>query len=115
MALTTTVPTIGDTGDNLHEPADGLYAREEYMLGSGAWAPTGRGGVANSADISFGIPGADWGNVVGWALCSGMSGGNTYYVGELVAPMRVLANTSGDPAQDVEVLLGAGSIVVLQP
>ena len=73
VALTTTVPTIGDTGDNLHEPADGLYAREEYMLGSGAWAPTGRGGVANSADISFGIPGADWGNVVGWALCSGMS------------------------------------------
>lgn len=110
VAICLSVPTVGDTGDDLVEPSDDQYVRQPYPIGGDYWAFTGRGGVSNTAEVSFGVPSEDWGDVVGWALCTDEAGGSTYYVGELNNPLRVVY----DPDMDRAVTVGADALVVKQ-
>jgi len=110
VALCLSIPSSGDTGDDLAEPTDPVYVRQPYPIGSSYWGSTGRAGVTNTEELSFGIPSEDWGVVVGWALCSHETGGKTFYVGELNNPVRVIY----DAAVERPVIVGAEALVVKQ-
>ncbi len=110
VALTTEIPAPGSTGDDLVEPDDPAYVRAEYGIGSDFWEDTERGGVQNTDGIYFPTITADWGEVLGWALCDAATSGNAYVVGELLTPGRILF----DPANDQIPVLGAGAIVLRQ-
>lgn len=120
LALCLVAPTAGDTGDTLSEPDDESqmlddgtlagYARQPIPTGSLYWGFTGSSGVANMGQVDFAPPTQDWGDIVGWALCTDPVGGRTYFIGELASPVRVVV----DPDIPVQVSLGAGGLVVTQ-
>lgn len=86
LALTRATPPANATGAQLAEPGTGGYARAPYRLGTDFWAETGFGDVYNTRAIAFPTPTADWGLVVGWALCTAPSSGMTLTVGRMTTP-----------------------------
>jgi hypothetical protein len=110
LALCTGLPTPGDNGNDLIEPDDDAYNRVSYPTGADYWAPTGRGGVANTQEVFFPEPTMDWGLILGWALCSDSAGGQTFYVGDLLVAERIIF----DPDNPRVWGLGAGGLVVRQ-
>jgi hypothetical protein len=110
VALTTDIVAPGSSGTDLVEPEDDAYVRAEYGIGSDFWGDTDRGGVTNTSGIYFPTITADWGEVVGWALCDQQDGGNVYIYGELLSSDRIVL----DPDNDQTVVLGAGALVLRQ-
>lgn len=108
LALSTAIPTPGDTGTDLLEPADPVYSRVAYGLGSAWWVLTGGGQVINTQEAPFGVPGADWGTLTGWALCTDIQGGDLVFHGALDTPVQVVAGP------DAYVVAGVGALVVTQ-
>lgn len=67
------------------EVTGGSYARQPVTFA----APVS-GTVSNTADVTFPIASADWGNVVAFALFDQSSAGNMMYHAALTAPREVL-------------------------
>ena len=111
VALCLSIPTPGDTGDDLLEPDDDAYTRVEYPTGADYWQTTNRGGITNTQEVFFPSPTQDWGVILGFALCDDSTGGQTYYVGDLLVPERIIFDPDNT---DVAWGVGAGSIVVKQ-
>lgn len=93
VALTTSIPVVTDTGASIIEPAAASYSRSPYPLGAGYWTMNGAGQVANLQAISWLTPGDDWGEVIGWALCTESSSGMAVGYGRLQRPMTILAGS----------------------
>lgn len=69
VALTRSVMPNNVDISQLVEPSDPLYARQPYALGSTYWAPTGFGGLYNTAEVRWEmVQENSWGLISGWVL-----------------------------------------------
>jgi hypothetical protein len=109
VALCTSAPGAGWDGTGLRsvEPlpsANTGYARIAMPLPPHAqmsnWVLAEGDFVINGADIVFGDPLVDWGQITHWALCDGAgldadesTWGNMWAFGELLSPIYVLAGS----------------------
>ena len=89
VALCLRIPEINASGSSLPEPTSASYARAGYAIGGAYWGVTGYNEVYNTQTIYFPQAGNYWGLVVGYALCTASSGGDTLAVGALKTPLRV--------------------------
>lgn len=108
VALVTTAATDASTGATLVEVTGGSYARVSVAPSTANWqstngttsgASSGTGGSTNNAAaITFTTATADWGTVVGVAICDGTTtaAGNVLFYGTLTAN-KVVSN--GDTFQ----------------
>lgn len=104
LALTTTLPSIEATGSTLIEPVGGSYARSLYGIGGSYWALSGSTTVVNTYDITWSTPTIAWGRIVGWAMCTDVSGGSVIACGELSTPRYVgAASTVSLPAGSLRI------------
>jgi hypothetical protein len=108
VALTLSVPLVGHTGSDLLEPADPVYSRVAYGVGSAYWTFDGSSALYNAREVLFPVPDEDWGFLRGWALCTEITGGQTIYVGDLVTPVTVTAGP------DAVVVVGQNALKVSQ-
>ncbi len=100
VALSTAA--VSKTTTSLTEPMGGSYARRAITNNSTNWLVAdsndfyGQSGDArNAAAIAFPAPTAAWGSVVAAALTDSATGGDTWFVGSLTAPV---APATGTPA-----------------
>lgn len=107
LALTVSGVSESDTGDTLDEPADAAYARQPYDLGALWWGTGGDGVVVNLQEVEFGPADVDWGLMTGWALCTGLTGGEVVVAGDVANPPKVVAGPQST------VRMGAGQLVVV--
>lgn len=91
MALTTSVPVTTDTGTTITEPTASSYERVPYGLGAYFWTMMGPGQVANVQALSWVPPTDDWGQVIGWALCTESTSGMVLALGRLRRSMTIVA------------------------
>lgn len=89
VALTRRVPEANADGSSLDEPIGGLYSRVQIPLGPTYWGLTGFNEVYNIADVVFPTAANYWGLMMGYALCTAASGGDTLAVGSIANPLRV--------------------------
>jgi hypothetical protein len=68
LALTTQVPLVNASVEELVEPTQGGYGRCDYQMGSAWWAETGFGELYNLAPVYFPTVLSSWGTMFGWAL-----------------------------------------------
>ena len=95
VALYTASPADDASGTGA-EIAGGNYARATVAGASGSWdAPSGGGTTANTADITFPAPSAQWGTVSHFGILDATAAGNLLYHGTLAADKLV---DNGDPA-----------------
>lgn len=101
-------PTPFISGAELDEPIGGSYVRTLIPNDTDHFSNIGQPQVINlEANVQF-LPATDlWGMIRYWALCNSEVDGFVYFIGKLVAPMRV---DNGDiafvPAGDLSVALG---------
>lgn len=98
LALYLTNPTFADTGIEI---SAGGYARQPVVFGAPA-----SGVCTNSADITFPVATANWGNVAYVAIRDAVSGGNLLMYGNMAVPRFV---TAGDI---LKFLIGNVSVTV---
>lgn len=91
IAMTTAVPVITDTGDSIFEPEAASYARAPFGVGTYYWGMMGPGQVINAQNISWVPPADDWGQVIGWALCTELTSGMAVAFGRLRRPLTIVA------------------------
>jgi hypothetical protein len=106
LALCTADPGETATGSSIEEPTGGDYARAECD----SWDAAADRATANSADIDFPEPGADWDLLTHWAICDATTAGNVLAYGPLVSPVMVV---TGDPvsilAGDLDISIDAAN------
>ncbi len=90
VALTNTVATQFNTGDELDEINAAEYARAQYQNVSGAWLLAGQN-LSNHFEIDFPVASSDWGVVKGWALTDQPTGGRLLWAGSLT-PTSITAS-----------------------
>jgi hypothetical protein len=93
VALLTGQPNVGMTGTNLADVevarlSDGDATGYTRVL-CAAWTISAGGFVLNTAELDYGTPLFDWGQVSGWALCSAAVDGDLYAFGEFANPRLV--------------------------
>lgn len=72
------------------------YARVACGPGDASWdAPAATGKTANSVEIEFGEPQADWGRATHFGICLASTGGDVLVKAELTAAKNI---NDGDPA-----------------
>ena len=110
LAVTTNVPGLGHdaTSAYLSEPRDPAYQRVAVPCDEEHWAFAPGTRCFNRLEVLFPVPTTDWGVLLGWALCTEVSGGWPWYGGELVHPVRVV----GGP--DAEVVVPPGALVITE-
>jgi hypothetical protein len=91
MALTLAVPVDTDTGSSILEPTASSFERVPYGLGTYFWTMMSPGQVANTQQISWVIPTDNWGQVIGWALCTESTSGMVLAFGRLRRSMAIVA------------------------
>jgi len=103
VALVTTAPTDSSSGSTIAEVTGGSYARVTVTPTTANWqstngttsgASSGTGGSTNNAaGITFPTATADWGTVVGVALCDSATtgAGNMFFWGTLTVN-KVVSN-----------------------
>ncbi len=98
VGLYTTVPALGGNGGAEVSMSGTGYGRVSIVSGTGSqWqGPTGSTkDYTNTVDLQFGIPTANWGNVLGAGIFDAEVGGNLLYVGILTTAKQV---NNGDGA-----------------
>lgn len=70
------------------------YLRRPYGVGAGSWSSTEGGFTTNTIAISYPVPTADWGIVLGWALCTSSVAGELFAFGEFDNPQYVAAGNA---------------------
>lgn len=93
LALTMTVPVATDTGTSINEPTASSYARLPYGVGASYWSMPGPGQLINSRNVDWAVPDDDWGQVIGWALCTESMSGMAVGYGPLQRPLTVTVGT----------------------
>lgn len=91
ISLTTSMPVDTDTGSSIVEPAAASYERTPYGLGTFYWTMMSPGQVVNSQMVSWVNPADDWGQVIGWALCTESTSGMVLGFGRLRRSMSIVA------------------------
>jgi len=82
LTLTRSVPAPFLSTEELDEIDAPDYARAPIAADGLSWAASGTT-VANTVEVLWGVPGADWGDVQGWALLDSPQGGSVLYGGDL--------------------------------
>ncbi len=98
VGLYTTVPAVAGNGGAEVSMSGTGYGRVSIVSGTGSqWqGPTGSTkDYTNTVDLQFGIPTANWGNVLGAGIFDAEVGGNLLYVGVLTTAKQV---NNGDGA-----------------
>ena len=101
-------PTPFVSGAELDEPIGGSYGRVLIPNDTDHFSNIGQPQVVNLENNAQFLPATDlWGMIRYWALCNAEVDGYVYFIGKLVAPMRV---DNGDiafvPAGDLSIALG---------
>jgi len=91
LGLTTTVPVTTDTGTSMSEPTASSYERVAYGLGTYFWTMMGPGQLISTRSIDWISPTDDWGQVIGWALCTESTSGMVVAFGRLRRSMTIVA------------------------
>lgn len=99
LALYTVNPTDSTAGT---EVSGGSYARQAITFG----APSPVGTIKNSAQVTFPVATADWGDVTGFAIMDNVAGGNMLYWSAFAATKTIL---SGD-----QLKVAANAIVITE-
>lgn len=88
VALLSALPGPETTGAELaaFEPVDPSYERLEVPTGSAYWSAPVEGYSRYTSALTF-TPSTNWGTIVAYALCSGMSGGQIYAYDYLTTPV----------------------------
>jgi len=93
LGLVTALPDQNATSATLVEPSGGGYSRIAISAGSAYWK-YGQSSASNAYSAVFNTASADWGRIVGWALCDALTGGNVIACGELVQTLVVQSGSS---------------------
>lgn len=99
VGLYTTVPALSASGGVEVSMSGTGYGRVSIVSGTGSqWqGPTGSTkDYTNTVDLQFGIPTANWGNILGAGIFDAETGGNLLYVGTLTTAKQV-SNGDGAP------------------
>lgn len=97
VALFTTVPALTGSGGVEVTTSGTNYGRVQILANTGWAGPSGTNQeYTNAADLSFLVPTANWGTIVGAGLYDASTGGNLYYVATLTTP-KVVNNGDGAP------------------
>lgn len=70
------------------------YHRVLVPTGLSYWGDAEGGFTTNLTVLDYGTPTADWGNVVGWALCTDSTAGYVYAMGDFSNPQYVASGNS---------------------
>lgn len=89
VAMTRRVPESNASGSQLDEPVGLNYGRVELPFGTANWGLTGFNEVYNLNEVLFPAPSGYWGLMMGWAVCTLETGGETLGVGSIQNPLRV--------------------------
>lgn len=93
----TTTPQLDGTGGTEVSTSGTAYAREAIASDTGWAGPSGTNReYSNAADITYAVPTANWGTIVGAGLFDASTGGNLLYVAPLTTP-KVVNNGDGAP------------------
>ena len=93
VALTSSVPLLGVSGDKLVEPTSSTYSRKEYGLDVNYWMLEGGRAISNKQDIVWDMPTEDWKMIRGWALCTAATAGIVVASGALSNPFFIKSGT----------------------
>lgn len=88
FALTTTEPAESDDGADIDEPTIASYGRIQYPLNATAWTSSGYGTFLNTQEISWPDVSEPWPVIIGWAMLTAQTDGNTLAVGRLRVPLE---------------------------
>lgn len=96
VALTTAAldPSWDGTDVHTYEPTDGAYTRQSIITSGLGWGPTAGGICANTQNLVWSHPGANWGYISNFAICDALTGGNMIFSGDLTNPNNVLAGST---------------------
>lgn len=97
IGLFTTLPTLAGTGGT--EVTGGSYVRQPIARAATHWSADGSGAnleYSNTVEITFPVPSANWGTIVGGGLFTAASAGDLLYVSSLVTP-KTVNNGDGAP------------------
>lgn len=98
VGLFTTVPSLAGSGGVEVSTSGTGYGRISIVSSTGSqWqGPTGATkDYTNTVDLQYGIPTANWGNVLGAGIFDAETGGNLLYIGTLTTAKQV---NNGDGA-----------------
>lgn len=102
-ASTGTTPAGGAT-----EVTGGSYARQAVTNNATNWPAASAGSKSNGTAITWATPpSANWGVVVGFAICDALTNGNILYKGA-ISPAKTINN--GDPAPSFAI----GALVITE-
>jgi hypothetical protein len=111
IALFTTIPTDASTGTTPSpgvEVTGGSYARQSVTNNATNWPAASAGSKSNGTAITWGTPpSANWGVVVGFAICDAATNGNILWWGA-ITPNKTVNN--GDPAPS----FGVGALTITE-
>jgi hypothetical protein len=95
IALFTTNPDLDGTNGVEVLTAGTNYGRQTVAVGSGTWDVSTLE-YSNADDITYGVPDATWGTVVGAGIYDAATTGNLLYVAALTTP-KVVNDGDGAP------------------
>lgn len=95
VALFTTNPTLDGTGGVEVSTSGTNYQRVQVPVSASEWNVNGLE-YSNANDITYGVPSANWGTIVGSGLYDAATGGNLLYVSPLTVS-KVVSNGDGAP------------------
>lgn len=108
VGLFTAMPDVTNDGT---EVSGGSYARQSIAQSSSGWSANDNGGCSYSgAAVTFPVPTANWGNVIGWGLFTASTGGNLLFAGP-ISPGRVISSGAPGPyfpQNSLRVCMGCG-------
>jgi len=97
VALFITLPNLAGSGGQEVNDVGTNYTRISVPVGSGNWDVSGLE-YSNAEDITYGVPSATWGTIVGAGLYDASTGGHLLYTAPLTTSKSVSA---GDGAPKI--------------
>ena len=75
LALSYTIPDASATAAYLSEPNDSVYQRISIPLTNSYWSDDGTGIITMIQSVTYSVASVDWGQPLGWALCTDVQTG----------------------------------------